>query len=146
MDGFKLMDGLQMDGFHSMHGHYYFYWCSLMPHQWLSRPQSWFLSSLDMSSSLRTSLLPGIKSHPDLIYIYTFPDLESDIFLWLLLVENGILVSFYLFFWSHCLACGILVSQPGIKPRPPSLEVQHLNHETTRAVPESGILKPYSSW
>ena len=50
-----------------------------------------------MSSSLRTSLLPGIKSHPDLIYIYTFPDLESDIFLWLLLVENGILVSFYLF-------------------------------------------------
>ena len=108
---------------------YYFYWCSLMPHQWLSRPQSWFLSSLDMNSSLRTSLLPGIKSYPDLIYTYTFPDLESDIFLWLLLVENGILVSFYLFiFWSHCLACGILVPRPGIKPRPPSLEAQHLNH------------------
>ena len=49
-----------------------------------------------MNSSLRTSLLPGIKSHPDLIYIYT--DLKSDIFLWLLLVENGILVSFYYFF------------------------------------------------
>ena len=48
-----------------------------------------------MNSSLRTSLLPGIKSHPDLIYIYTVPDLKSDIFLWLLLVENGILVSFY---------------------------------------------------
>ena len=32
------------------------------------------------------------------------------------------------------MACGILVPQPGIKPMPPALEAQSLNHWTTREV------------
>ena len=32
-------------------------------------------------------------------------------------------------------ACGILFPQPGIKPASPALEVQSLNHWTTREVP-----------
>ena len=41
---------------------------------------------------------------------------------------------FYLFFWSCCVACGILVPQPGIKPVPPALEAQSVNHWTTKGV------------
>ena len=41
------------------------------------------------------------------------------------------------FFWPcHDEACGILISQPGIQPMPPALEVQWLNHWTTREVPD----------
>ena len=40
------------------------------------------------------------------------------------------------FFWSHHMACGILVPQPGIKPMSPSVEARILNHWTTREVPE----------
>ena len=41
------------------------------------------------------------------------------------------------FFWPcHDEACGILVPQPGIQPMPPALEVQCLNHWTTREVPD----------
>ena len=32
------------------------------------------------------------------------------------------------FFWPHCLACGILVPQPGIKPRHCAVETQSPNH------------------
>ena len=42
---------------------------------------------------------------------------------------------FHLFFWSCRVACGILVPQPGIKPVPPALEAQSVNHWTTRGVP-----------
>ena len=41
---------------------------------------------------------------------------------------------FFFFFWP-CVACGILVPRPGIKPIPPAVEVQSLNHWTTREVP-----------
>ena len=41
---------------------------------------------------------------------------------------------FYLFFWSCRVACGILVPQPGIKPVPPALEAQSVNHWTTKGV------------
>ena len=34
------------------------------------------------------------------------------------------------------MACGILVPRPGIKPMPPALEAQHLNHWTAREVPQ----------
>ena len=40
------------------------------------------------------------------------------------------------FFWWHCVACGILVPQPGIKPVPPTVEVRSLNQWTAREVPE----------
>ena len=42
---------------------------------------------------------------------------------------------FILIFWSYHVACGILVPGPGIKPATPALEVQSLNHWTTREVP-----------
>ena len=38
------------------------------------------------------------------------------------------------FFWSCHVACGILVPSPGIELMPSSLEVQSLNHWTTREV------------
>ena len=39
---------------------------------------------------------------------------------------------FFLTFWLCSGACGILVPWPGIKPVPPAVEVQSLNHWTTR--------------
>ena len=38
----------------------------------------------------------------------------------------------YLFIWLHCAGCGILVSPPGIKPRPPAVKAPGPNHWTTR--------------
>ena len=38
-------------------------------------------------------------------------------------------------FFFGCLACRILVSPRGIKPTSPAVEVQSLNHWTTREVP-----------
>ena len=38
-------------------------------------------------------------------------------------------------FWPRSTACGILVPQPGIEPTPPAVEVQSVNHWTTREVP-----------
>ena len=43
--------------------------------------------------------------------------------------------SSFFFFWPHHTACRILVPQPGIEPVPPALEMQSLNHWTTREVP-----------
>ena len=43
--------------------------------------------------------------------------------------------SFFFFFWPLGLACGILVPQPGIEPRPPAVEVWSPNHWTAREVP-----------
>ena len=37
------------------------------------------------------------------------------------------------------MACGILVSQPGIEPAPPAVEVWSLNHRTAREVPGAFI-------
>ena len=41
---------------------------------------------------------------------------------------------FFFFFFGH-MACRILVPRPGIKPLPPALEAQSLNHWTAREVP-----------
>ena len=43
----------------------------------------------------------------------------------------------FFFFWPCHVACGILVSQPGIEIVPPALEAQSLNHWTTREVSQS---------
>ena len=40
------------------------------------------------------------------------------------------------FFCPCCAACGILFPRPGIKPVPPELEAQSLNHWTAREVPK----------
>ena len=39
-----------------------------------------------------------------------------------------------LIFCLHCMACGILVPQPGIEPVAPALGAQSLNHWATREV------------
>ena len=41
------------------------------------------------------------------------------------------------FFWPSQVACRILVPQPEIKPVPPPVEAQGLNHGTVREVPNS---------
>ena len=46
-------------------------------------------------------------------------------------------------FRSHCTACGILVSWPGIKPKPPALEALSLNHWTNREVPSGLTLNSF---
>ena len=48
-------------------------------------------------------------------------------------------------------ACGTVVPQPGIEPRPPQLGVQSLSHWTTKEVQYNGILMKfenviYSEW
>ena len=41
----------------------------------------------------------------------------------------------YTSFWSHCVACGILVPQSGIEPGPSGARAQSLNHCTAREFP-----------
>ena len=48
---------------------------------------------------------------------------------------NQLSSNIYLFIGLHCLACGILVPQPGIEPVPPIGEAENLNSWTTREVP-----------
>ena len=50
---------------------------------------------------------------------------------------------FFFFFWPHCVACGILVPQPGIKPIFSALGVKSLNHWTSREIPRLTVLKYY---
>ena len=38
----------------------------------------------------------------------------------------------FFFFWLCCMACGILVPQPGIKPRPTAVKALSLNHWTAK--------------
>ena len=54
-------------------------------------------------------------------------------------------ILFYFIFWLCCSACGILVPLPGIKPASSALEVQSLNHWTTREIPDlHSFLDPLS--
>ena len=53
--------------------------------------------------------------------------------------------SFKKFFWPYH-ACGILVPQPGIKPTPPAVETQSLNHRTAREVLGFGLLVHLCLW
>ena len=45
----------------------------------------------------------------------------------------------FFFFGPRHTACRILVPQPGIEPTPPTVEVQSLNHWTTREVPRTSV-------
>ena len=57
---------------------------------------------------------------------------SSDVSLLLFLCHPQLLIYF---FWPHLIVCDNLAPQPGIKPTPPALEAQSLNHWTTREVP-----------
>jgi len=48
--------------------------------------------------------------------------------------QGSIFVGFF-FFFAHHTACEILATGPEIKPTPPGVEAQSLNHWTTREVP-----------
>ena len=50
-----------------------------------------------------------------------------------LLLDSGYYFLFF-FFWPHCVACGILVPRPGIKPTSPAVEAWSLNHWTAREI------------
>ena len=52
--------------------------------------------------------------------------------------------SLLFFSWPRCVACGILVPQPGIKPMPPALGVWGLNHWTTGEVLTSIHFYPWN--
>ena len=41
---------------------------------------------------------------------------------------------FFVFFWPHCVACGILVPRPGMEPAALAVEEQSFNHWTTGEV------------
>ena len=47
---------------------------------------------------------------------------------------------FSLYFWLRCMASGILVPRPGIKPTPSAVKVWSPNHWTTRESPLASIL------
>ena len=49
-------------------------------------------------------------------------------------IELSFSLSLFFFFWSQCMACGILVPQSGLNPTPLAVEAQSLTHQTTRAV------------
>ena len=66
---------------------------------------------------------------------------------WVLYLCEGcrVLNPFFFFFtfWPCHTACGILVPQPRVEPRPPSVKVQSLNLWTTREAPPLGN---FSDW
>ena len=56
--------------------------------------------------------------------------------LWLMsFLEENSNPSFFSISWLSCVAWGISVPQPGIKPAPPAVEARYLNHWTAREVP-----------
>ena len=45
----------------------------------------------------------------------------------------------FFFFWSHCVACGILLPRPGIEPRATAVKAPSPKHWTAREFPKWGI-------
>ena len=80
---------------------------------WLSRSPASSLTSTtqEFASAAVTPLNWPLLSHPR-SYLYLF-----------------------FFFWPHCVACGILVPQPGIEPVPSAVKVLSPNHWTSREFP-----------
>ena len=48
--------------------------------------------------------------------------------------------NFFFFFWTHCMACVILVSWPGIKHELPALDAQSFNHPDCQEGPMFSFL------
>ena len=80
-------------------------------------------------------------------------------FVWMHSVWNGPKFTFFLFFsngysfvpipclfcfWPYHITCGILIPQPGIKPRTPAFKAWNLNHWSTRAIPQYNLFKSSS--
>ena len=59
-------------------------------------------------------------------------------------IPSTLIIVIFSFLFFGCDACGILVPWPGMKPTPPALEVQSLNHWSARQVPRVVILRALS--
>ena len=46
-----------------------------------------------------------------------------------------LIIYLFIYFWPCCMACQILVPQPGIEPVSPAVETWSPNHWTTREFP-----------
>ena len=105
---------------------------------WVNWPSLTLLTSGDLQGSTARILFL-------LNVIWFFGKLDMNYHnTWMTPVKKRYIWSFFLFFWGGGLchtACGILVPWPGIEPVPPALEVQSLNHWTTREVPGHSLLK-----
>ena len=55
----------------------------------------------------------------------------------------GFAVCFFVF-WLHCVACGILVPQPGIEPASPAVEALSLNHWEVQGSPQACIFPAWN--
>ena len=53
---------------------------------------------------------------------------------------------FFVFSWFCCVACEILISRPGIKPRTSAVKAQSPNHWTTKESPGLKVFNPYVSF
>ena len=94
-----------------------------------------FFFSLDLHISLGDSYVKGMKTG-DGVILNSFWVLFWD----LLSYGPFCLDNVYFFiFWPCCVACGILVPRPEIKPHAPAVKVQSLNHWTAREVPSWGL-------
>ena len=60
---------------------------------------------------------------------FTFRNLVRHFLFYLFLI-------YFLFFWPHHEACGILVPQPGIEPGPSTVRAWSPNHWTAREFPD----------
>ena len=90
--------------------------------------------------------LSRIKKTENKLLTYPSSRLGSGIF-----ISHRCLLCSLFFGGVHCMACGILVPQPGIEPVPPAVEAQSLKHWTTREVPRVSLLNcisylPYKVW
>ena len=72
--------------------------------------------------------------------MYTLKYMHRDLFDILLL-----LWILFFFFFGH-VACGILVTLPGVEPIPPSLEARSLNHWAARKSPLLQFFKKKFVW
>ena len=61
--------------------------------------------------------------------------MESTVFLSSIFAIILKTLFFFFFLRLHCVACGLLVPQPGIEPVSPALGAWSANHWTTREVP-----------
>ena len=76
---------------------------------------------------------------------------ENGIILFCFMSEYYLIVYMYciflfFFFLPCCAACKILVPWSGIKPVPPAVEAQSLNHRTAREVPVPHLLYSFLCW
>ena len=81
-------------------------------------------SLLSFTWALLSSQLEGapLSDLPTLL-IYSFI-LKKIFFMWTIF---NVFISIYLFFWPHCVACGILVPQPGFEFMPFTLLAQSIS-------------------